>query len=165
MTIQEIVLILLKEAYDRRRKEGPESWVNVFEIGKKNGISEEDSENALMYLIENHLVKEDDEDGNINLNSYGADAYERRNMPDTPLYQLNQYVINAERAGDIQQGVSNIMNKLTYEQIFQKLELEITNSNLKDEEKKTLLSKLKELLSHPLIVELLKRVIFGQSLI
>jgi hypothetical protein len=86
-------------------------------------------------------------------------------MPNTPLYQLNQFVINAGRditTGVIQQGSSNIMQKLTYEQIFQRLELEITNSNLKDEEKKTLLSKLKDLISHPLIIEFIKRLIFEQ---
>lgn len=162
MTIQEIVLILLKEAYDRRRKEGPESWVNVFEIGKKNGISEEDSENALMYLIENHLVKEDDVDGNINLNSYGADAYERRNMPDTPLYQLNKVVINTRgdvSIGDIQQGSSNIMQKFTYEQVYQIFEEEIKKSDLKDDKKKFWLSNLKEII--PIILEIIKKLLSG----
>ncbi len=164
MTIQEVVLIMLRESYEAMKEEGDESVVNVFEIGKKHGISEKLCGLALSYLDEKNLVIADS-GGGIMLNAHGIDAYELRNIPNTPLYQMNQLVIKAGGdifAGDIQQGSSNIMQKLTYEQIFQRLELEITNSNLKDEEKKTLLSKLKDLISHPLIVEFLKRLIFGQ---
>jgi hypothetical protein len=167
MKIKEIALIMLKEAYGEMEKKGFGTMVNAFEIGKKYNITQEQSETAMDYLNVKGLA-DVDADGAILITKIGIDAYEKRNTPNTPLYQMNQYMIKAEGsifAGDIQQGSSNIMQKLTYEQIFQKLELEITNSNLKDEEKKTLLFKLKELLSHPLIVELLKRVIFGQSLI
>lgn len=165
MTIQEVILIMLKESYEAMIKEGDESLVNVFEIGKKYGISEKLCGLAFDYLVEKDLVMAVS-GGGIRLNARGIDVYAARNVPDASLYQVNQYLINAGgdiTTGDIQQGSGNLINKLTYEHIFQKLELEITNSNLKDEEKKTLLSKLKEFLSHPLIVELLKRLIFGQS--
>ena len=164
MTIQEIALILLEEAYNKMTEYGYGSKVNVFEVGKKNGISEVLSKTTLNYLNVKNFIRHDGQ-GGIYLTNDGIDAYETRKMPNTPLYQSNQFVINAGRditTGVIQQGSSNIMQKLTYEQIFQRLELEITNSNLKDEEKKTLLSKLKDLISHPLIIEFLKRLIFGQ---
>jgi hypothetical protein len=165
MTIQEVILIMLRESYGAMKEEGKESVVNVFEIGKKHGISEKLCGLALSYLDEKNLLVASDSGGGIMLNANGIDAYELRSIPNTPLYQMNQYVINVGRdvsAGDIQQGSNNIIQKLTYEQIFQKLEEAITKSNLKDEQKKTLLTRLKEFTSHPLIVEFLKRLIFGQ---
>lgn len=165
MTINEIAFIILKETYDKMMSEEFGASVSLSEIIKKHSLKEELSQTALIYLERKKLVKAFDDDI-IALTPDGVDAYELREQPNTPLYLMNQYVINAGgdiSTGDIQQGTNNILNKLTYELIFQKLESEITQSNLKDEEKKTLLSKLKELLSYPLIVELLKRVIFGQS--
>ncbi len=161
MTVQEVVLIMLRESYEAMKEEGKESLVNVFEIGKKHGISEKLCGLALSYLDEKNLLEAADSGGRIMLNANGIDAYELRNTPNTPLYQMNQFVIKARGSvsiGDIQQGSSNIMQKLTYEQVYQIFEEEIKKSNLKDEQKKNLLSVFKEII-YPLILELLKILI------
>jgi hypothetical protein len=163
MTIQEVVLIMLRESYEAMKEEGNESVVNVFEIGKKHGISEKLCGLALSYLDEKNLLVAADSGGGIMLNANGIDAYELRNTPNTPLYQMNQFVIKARGSvsiGDIQQGSSNIMQKLTYEQVYQIFEEEIKKSNLKDENKKFWLSNLKEFI--PIIVEIIKKLLSGQ---
>lgn len=164
MTINEIAFIILKETYDKMMSEEFGASVSLSEIIKKHSLKEELSQTALIYLERKKLVKAFDDDI-IALTPDGVDSYELREQPNTPLYLMNQYVINAGgdiSTGGIQQGSNNIMNKLTYEQIFQKIEEEIIKSDLKNEQKKTLLTKLKEFTSHPLIVEFLKRLIFGQ---
>jgi len=164
MTINEICLIILEKLYDKMRAEGLGDIVDVSEIEERYDLTENDFQTALTCLEEKGFIKAY-ADTEITLKPEGVEAYENRNIRGTPLYQMNQYMIQAGRdisTGDIQQGTNNILNKLTYELIFQKLEEEITKSNLKDEQKKTLLTRLKEFTSHPLIVEFLKRLIFGQ---
>jgi hypothetical protein len=162
MTINEICLIILEKLYDKMRDEGFGDIVDVSEIKEKYDLKENDFQTALVCLEKKGFIKAY-ADNEITLKQEGIEAYENRNVSGTPLYQMNQYVIQAGRdisTGDIQQGSINIMKKFTYEQIYQIFQEEIKKSDLKDDKKKFWLSNLKELI--PIIVEIIKKLLSGQ---
>lgn len=157
MTIDEICLIVLEKLYEKTRDGEVGDIVDISEIKRSHDLKDNDFQTALTCLERKGFIVVY-ADNEIALKPDGIEAYEKRDTSGTPLYEVNQYFIAGRdvTAGSIQQGNSNIMQKITYEQIYQMFQEKINESNLKDDKKAFWLSNLKELI--PIILEVIKKL-------